>query len=61
MIVSLILDLNFLWIVIGVVFIVIGSGGVMRKILVKDFFIGYCRVDLKGDEIFISVFMLFMK
>lgn len=52
-------DLNPLWIAAGAIFTAVGNGGATRKIAAKDFFIGYRKVNLKGDEILASVFMPF--
>lgn len=54
-------DLNPLWIATGTIFTVAGYGASPRQVPAKDFFLGYRKVDLKENEILISVFMPFTR
>ncbi|TVU00883.1 hypothetical protein EJB05_53661 [Eragrostis curvula] len=50
-------DLNPLWIATGARFQIIDVRGNVRTTLAKDFFLGYRKVDIKPDEILLSVIL----
>lgn len=50
-------DLNPLWMASRAEFQIIDSKGNIRKTLAENFFLGYRKVDLAGDEILLSVFL----
>ncbi|WVZ57391.1 hypothetical protein U9M48_007782 [Paspalum notatum var. saurae] len=48
-------DLNPLWMAVGAKFQILDVNSNVRTTLAKDFFLGYRKVDLKPDEILLSV------
>jgi xanthine dehydrogenase/oxidase len=50
-------DLNPLWMAIGARFQIIDVNSNVRTTLAKDFFLGYRKVDIKPDEILLSVIL----
>ncbi|CAN6312206.1 unnamed protein product [Urochloa humidicola] len=50
-------DLNPLWMAIGAQFQIIDANSNVRTTLAKDFFLGYRKVDMKPDEILLSVLL----
>jgi xanthine dehydrogenase/oxidase len=54
-------DLNPLWIAAGAQFSVASAAGGTRIIPADSFFLGYRKVDLKPDEVLVSVFLPFTR
>jgi xanthine dehydrogenase/oxidase len=54
-------DLNPLWIAAGAQFSVASSTGGSRTIPASSFFLGYRKVDLKPEEVLVSVFLPFTR
>ncbi|ONL99116.1 Xanthine dehydrogenase 1 [Zea mays] len=50
-------DLNPLWIAVGAKFHIIDVNGNVRTTLAKDFFLGYRKVDIKPEEILLSIIL----
>lgn len=50
-------DLNPLWMVSRAEFRIISCKGIIRTVAAEKFFLGYRKVDLKGGEILLSVFL----
>ncbi|KAK8445619.1 hypothetical protein SEVIR_9G359200v4 [Setaria viridis] len=50
-------DLNPLWMAVGAKFQIIDVNSSVRTTLAKDFFLGYRKVDIKPDEILLSVIL----
>ncbi|XVF69650.1 hypothetical protein PTKIN_Ptkin11bG0098700 [Pterospermum kingtungense] len=50
-------DLNPLWMAARAKFQIINSNGNIRTTLAENFFLGYRKVDLAGDEILLSIFL----
>ncbi|KAL5219138.1 hypothetical protein ABZP36_019822 [Zizania latifolia] len=50
-------DLNPLWMATGAKFVIIDVNNNIRTIPAKDFFLGYRKVDLRPDEILLSVIL----
>jgi xanthine dehydrogenase/oxidase len=54
-------DLNPLWIAAGAQFTVASKAGGTRTVPAGSFFLGYRKVDLKPDEVLVSVFLPFTR
>ncbi|CAL4915113.1 unnamed protein product [Urochloa decumbens] len=50
-------DLNPLWMAVGAQFQIIDANNNVRTTLAKDFFLGYRKVDMKSNEILLSVIL----